>query len=150
MRFAIRLALCYFVLVFFSPFCIAITSLGEEGANRIAFRTFVRFALVWFCLFPLPLYVLERLRFVIVALPGLVSYLFIFICDFFVCFLSPHVLVRREDRALLHFLGIFTNIYNSLVKHYSRITNITKPNTKQNRGFWSQNKRKQTTTENYK
>ena len=32
---------------------------------------FVRFALVWFCLFPLPLGVWEGLRFVIVALPGL-------------------------------------------------------------------------------
>ena len=34
--------------VFFSPFSIAITSFGEERANLIAFRTFVRFALVWF------------------------------------------------------------------------------------------------------
>ena len=53
------LGLCYFVLGFFSPFSIAITSLGEERANRSAFRTFVRFALVWFCLFPLPLRVWE-------------------------------------------------------------------------------------------
>ena len=36
-----------FVLVFFSPFSIAITSLGEERANPSAFRTFVRFVLVW-------------------------------------------------------------------------------------------------------
>ena len=43
------------LLCFFSPFSIAITSLGEERANLSAFRTFVRFALVWFCLFPLPL-----------------------------------------------------------------------------------------------
>ena len=41
-----------------------------------AFRTFVRFALVWFCLFPLPLRVWDGLRLVIVALPGLFSYLF--------------------------------------------------------------------------
>ena len=40
-------ALCYFVFVFFSPFSIAITSLGEERANLSAFRTFVRFALVF-------------------------------------------------------------------------------------------------------
>ena len=40
------LTLCYFVLVFFSPFSIAITSLGEERANLSAFRTFVRFVLV--------------------------------------------------------------------------------------------------------
>ena len=33
--------MCHFVLVFFSPFSIAITSLGEERANLSAFRTFV-------------------------------------------------------------------------------------------------------------
>ena len=33
-------ALCYCVLVFFSPFYTAITSLGEERANLSAFRTF--------------------------------------------------------------------------------------------------------------
>ena len=72
------LTLCYFVLVFFSPFSIAITSLGEERANRSAFRTFVRFALVMFCLFPLPLGVWEGLRFVIAALPGLFSNLLLY------------------------------------------------------------------------
>ena len=59
---------CHFVLVFFSSFSIAITSLGEERANLSAFRTFVRLG-VW-----------EGLRFVIVALPGLFSYLFLTIC----------------------------------------------------------------------
>ena len=68
--------MCHFVFVFFSPFSIAITSLGEERANLSAFRTFVRFVLVWICRFPLPLGVWEGLRFVIVALPGLFSYLF--------------------------------------------------------------------------
>ena len=38
--------LLYVVLVFFRPFSIAITSLGEERANLSAFRTFVRFVLV--------------------------------------------------------------------------------------------------------
>ena len=33
-------------LCVFSPFIIAITSLGEERANLSAFRTFVRFVLV--------------------------------------------------------------------------------------------------------
>ena len=75
-RFFLCLTLCYFVLVFFSSFSIVITSLGEERANLSAFGIFVRFALVWFCLFPLPLGVWEGLRFVIVALPGLFSYLF--------------------------------------------------------------------------
>ena len=74
--FVLCLTLCYFVLVFFSPFSIAITSLGKERANLSAFRTFVRFVLVWICRFPLPLGVWEGLRFVIVALPGLFSYLF--------------------------------------------------------------------------
>ena len=75
-RFVVCLSVCHFVLVFFSPFSIAITSLGEERANLNAFHTFVRFVLVWICRFPLPLGVWEGLRFVIVALPGLFSYLF--------------------------------------------------------------------------
>ena len=73
-RFVLYLTLWYFVLVLLSPFSIAITSLGK--ANLSAFRTFVRFVLVWFCRFPLPLGVWEGPRFVIVALPGLFSYLF--------------------------------------------------------------------------
>ena len=76
-RFVVCLSVCHFVLVFLSPFSIAITSLGEERANLSAFRTFVRFVLVWICRFPLPLGVWEGLRFVIVALPGLFSYLFL-------------------------------------------------------------------------
>ena len=70
------LTLCHFVLVFFSPFSIAITSLGEERTNLGSFRTFVRFLLVWICRFSLPLGVWEGLRFVIVTLPGLFSYHF--------------------------------------------------------------------------
>ena len=64
--------------VFFSPFSIAITSLGEERANLSAFCTFVRFALSWFYLFPLGVW--GRAAFVIVALPGLFSYLFVLKC----------------------------------------------------------------------
>ena len=75
-RLCLCLTLCHFVLVFFSPFIIAITSLGEERSNLSAFRTFVRFVLVWICQFPPVLSVWEGLRFVIVALPGLFSYLF--------------------------------------------------------------------------
>ena len=63
-------------LCFCYPFSIAITSLGEEKANLSAYRTFVRFVLVWICRFPLPLGVWEGLRFVIVALPGLFTYIF--------------------------------------------------------------------------
>ena len=61
--------------IFFSPFSIVITSLGEERYNLSVFRTFVRFALVWFYLFPLPLRAWDGLWLVIVALPGLFSYL---------------------------------------------------------------------------
>ena len=68
--------LCYFVLMCFRPFSIAITSLGEKRANLSAFRIFVRFVLVWFCRFPLPLGVWEGLRFVILALPGIFFYFF--------------------------------------------------------------------------
>ena len=80
------LTLCYFLFVFFSPFSIVITSLGEERANLSAFRTFVRFVLVWFYRFPLPLGVWKGVRFMIVALPELFSffsYLFFFFFFFF-------------------------------------------------------------------
>ena len=53
----------------FSPFSISTTLFREERANLSAVRTFVRFALVWFCLFPLPLSVWEGLWLVIVTLP---------------------------------------------------------------------------------
>ena len=59
-QFVLSYVLCNFLLVFFSPFSIAIISLWEDRANLSAFRTFV-----WF---PLPLGVWERLRLVIVAL----------------------------------------------------------------------------------
>ena len=77
-RFVVCVSVCHFVLVFFSPFSIAIASLGEERANLSAFRTFVRFVLVWICRIPLPLGFWEALRLVIVALPGLFSYPFFF------------------------------------------------------------------------
>ena len=69
-------AWCYIVLVFFPSFehC---DYLGEERANHSVFRKFVRFALVWFCLFSLPHSVWEGLQLVIVALPGRFSYLFL-------------------------------------------------------------------------
>ena len=78
-RFVVCLILCHFVLVFFSPFSIAITLLGEERANLSAFRMFDRFVLVWICRFPLPLDVWE----------GLCSLTFFF---FFFCFKN-----RSED-----------------------------------------------------
>ena len=46
-RIVLGLVLCCFVLVFFDPFNIAITSFGKERANLGAFRMFVRFVLVW-------------------------------------------------------------------------------------------------------
>ena len=72
--------------VFFSPFSIAITSLGEERANLSVFRTFVRFMLVWFYRFSLPLGVWDGLRFVIVALPGAFPYPFLCQRRFFFSF----------------------------------------------------------------
>ena len=64
---------CSCVFQFF--FSIAMSSLGEERANLSVFRAFVRFVLVWFGRFPLPLGVWEGQWFVILALPGLFSYL---------------------------------------------------------------------------
>ena len=42
-----------FVLVFYSPFCIAITSLGDKKVGLCAFRVFVCFEHVALCRFPL-------------------------------------------------------------------------------------------------
>ena len=53
---------------------------GRKRANLRVLRAFVRFALVWFCLFPFPLCVWGGLRLVIVELPGLFSYL-LFLCN---------------------------------------------------------------------
>ena len=52
--------------------------LGKTELSLDAFCRFVQFALVWFCLFPLPLGVWEGLRFVLVGVPGLFSYLFFY------------------------------------------------------------------------
>ena len=75
-RFVLSLALCYLILVFCSSLSMTIISRGEERDNLSDFRTFVRFTFVWFCLYPLLLGVRDGLRLVIVALPGLFSWLF--------------------------------------------------------------------------
>ena len=67
------LFLCFSVLL-------ALRLPWEDRADISTFRTFVRFALVWVCLFPLPLGVWDGLRFVSVVLPGLLSYFLFFIC----------------------------------------------------------------------
>ena len=68
---------CVILFLYFSVLLVLrLPRLGEERANLSAFRTFVRFVLVWICWYPVPLGVWDGLRFVIVALPGLFSYLF--------------------------------------------------------------------------
>ena len=62
------LFLCYSVLL--------ALRLPRLGKRELIFRTFVRFVLVWICRFPLSLGVWEGMRFVIAALPGLFTYLF--------------------------------------------------------------------------
>ena len=101
-RFVLCFAMCYFVLVFFSPFRIMITSLRKARASPDAFHAFVQFALVWFCLFPLPLRVWEGLRFVIVALPGLFSYPFLLLWSFIVSF-SHWSLIHYEKLNFQYF-----------------------------------------------
>ena len=63
------LFLCFSVLL-----ALRLARLGKRELS--AFRTFVRFVLVRIYRFPLPLGVWEGLRFVIVVLPGIFSYLF--------------------------------------------------------------------------
>ena len=95
-------SVCHFVLVFFSPFSIAITSVGEERANLSAFRTFVRFVLVWIC------------RFVIMALPGLFSYLFFSPCYFVVYCTRQLVLFLTLRYSVLVFFSPFSIAITSL------------------------------------
>ena len=66
------LFLCFSVLL-----ALRLPRLGKRELILVL-STFVRFVLVWIFRFPLPLGVWEGLRFVIVALPGLFSYLFFF------------------------------------------------------------------------
>ena len=60
-RFVLCLTLYYFFLLFSVLLALRLPRLGKrELAYLSAFRTFVQFALVWFCTFPLPLGVWER------------------------------------------------------------------------------------------
>ena len=88
--------------MFFSPFSIANTSLGEERANLSAFCTFVPFALVWFCLFPLPDRVWEGLRFVIVAVPGLFFHRFFFFFFFFFVHIPQTIVILFSKKGLIN------------------------------------------------
>ena len=68
----------FFFLCFPVLLALRLPRLGKRELILSAFHIFVRFVLVWICRFPLPLGVWERQRFVIVALPGLISYPFLF------------------------------------------------------------------------
>ena len=95
----------------FGPFGIAIASLGEERANLSAFRTFIQFVLVWICRFPFLLGILEGLRFVMVALPGLFSYLFFFIRGVFGVLIKSSILLSLVHlEAVIHDRGISLGI----------------------------------------
>ena len=128
-RFVVCLSVCHFVLVFFSPFSIAIASLGEEGANLSAFRTFVRFVLVWICRFPLPLGIWEGLRFVIVALPGLFSYLFFPALNVVQRYQNAEFVkfFKYDSRTIAATLSRLSNErLNELLKHYRSLTSVSK------------------------
>ena len=102
------LALCYFVLVFFSLFSIATTSLGEERANLgVYFFFFFFFFFSCVCsicaclVLSVSSCVWEGLRLVIVVLPRLCSYLF---CGY------PCTTYHSANV----FRPIFCNLYSSL------------------------------------
>ena len=75
-RCVVCLSVCHFVLVFFSPFSIAITSLGEERANLSALSYVCSVCACLDLSVSSSSWGLEGLRFVIVALSGLFSYFF--------------------------------------------------------------------------
>ena len=82
------LFLCFSVLL-----VLRLPRMGKR-ANLSALRTFVRFVLVWICRFPFPLGVWEGLGFVIVALPGLFSYLFFIIWRCYTPSLHKHIYIQ--------------------------------------------------------
>ena len=63
------LFLCFSVLLE-----LRLPRLRKREPLLVIFVWFVRFALVWFCLFPLPLCVWEELRFVMMAIHGIFCY----------------------------------------------------------------------------
>ena len=65
------LFLCFSVLL-----ALRLPRLWKRELILVLFLRLIDLRLFWFCLFSLPLGVWEGLRFVIVALPGLFSYLF--------------------------------------------------------------------------
>ena len=97
------LTLCYFVLLFFSPFSSAITLLGEERANLIVLFVCLFNLHLFGFVFPLPLSVWEGLRFVIVALPGLFSYLFLNVQRLLVSQKQVEELGEKENLTLLSY-----------------------------------------------
>ena len=90
-------ALYYFLLVFSFLSALRLPSFGEERANSYCFCTFVRIALVWFCLFPLPLGDWEGLRSVILTIIGIFSYHFFLVLagDFFIPVLPVFLRIDR-------------------------------------------------------
>ena len=83
-RFVSCFTLCYFVLGFFNPFSIAITSLEEERANLSAFGRLYDLRLFGFVCFLFLLVSWKGCVFGILALPGLFSYLLLLVLSLFV------------------------------------------------------------------
>ena len=73
--FVFCLTFCCFLLVFFSSFSIAITSIGEKRANLSTFRSLFDLRLFGFVCFLFLLVSGKGCGFMIVALTGLFSYL---------------------------------------------------------------------------
>ena len=80
--------------MFFSPFSIAIISLGEERANLSSFRTFVRFVLVFFLFVSFSFWCLRRAA----------------VCDcgtpltFLLSFLWGVIIITKDNQTLIHLL----------------------------------------------
>ena len=85
------LFLCFSVLL-----ALRLPRLGKRELILVLFVCLIDLCLFWICRFPLPLDVWEGLRFVIVALPGLFSYLFVF-CKNMITFVSERCVIVGYD-----------------------------------------------------
>ena len=98
--------------------------LGKTELSLDAFCRFVQFALVWFCLFPLPLGVWEGLRFVLVGVPGLFSYLF-FLYEMH--HISPLCCSTKRCSFFIQPKGRQATFYGKLCNHMKNVNKTKTP-----------------------
>ena len=111
-RFVLCFTLCHFVLVFFSPFSTAITSLGEE--RELILVLFVRLFNLWLFGFVGFLFLLVSVKGCGLWLLHFLDFSFIFFFTYSVVFIYMYVLVH-----LFLFLIAVWPVFDNILKQFS-------------------------------